>query len=125
MARYKPVALVPKADRRRFPRKAAEERSPGGLSLNLTHLEFEIQVSHEQIVFSCRIGCDGNITGISAGAEIVVIPPSVGVAQLEVHSGGKVVSRPSHNPLHILLSVENIVVDQVRIERILLGLLIP
>jgi hypothetical protein len=49
----------------------------------------------------------------------------VGVGQLKVHSGGKVICELSSDTVHILLSVENIVIDQVRIERILLDLLIP
>ena len=53
--------------------------------------------------------------------RLLVIPPAVGVGQLEVHSGRKVVCRLSRDPVHILLSVENIVIDQVRIERVLLG----
>src|SRR5215471_12997015 len=101
-----------------------EGRSPSGLSLP-NHLEIDVHLRHEQIVFLRWIGCDGNITGVSAGAEIVVIPPSVGVTQLEVHSGGKVVSQLSHDAVNILLGIENIVVDQVRIERELFGVLIP
>src|SRR5215472_1307387 len=101
-----------------------EGRSPSGLSLP-NHLEIDVHLRHEQIVFLRWIGCDGNITGISAGAEVVVIPPSVGIAQLQVHSGGEVVCQLNDNPVNILLRVENIIVDQVWIERELLCVLIP
>ena len=47
-----------------------------GLSLP-NHLEVDVQICEEQIEFGCWIGCD--ILSISAGAEVVVIPPAVGV----------------------------------------------
>src|SRR5215471_7982258 len=88
-------------------------------------LEREVQIRLEQIIFIRWIRCDRDSTEISTGAEIVVIPPTVGVGQSEIHSGGQIIRRLSHNPVHILLSIENIIVDQIRIERVLLGVLIP
>ena len=77
-------------------------------------------------LYSIRwIDCDGQTTYISAGAEIVIVPPTVAVVQGEVDSGSQVVCRCDTDAVHIQLGIEPIVIDQVRIERVLLGVLIP
>jgi len=70
-----------------------------------------------------RIDCDGEIA--AAGAEIVIVPPTVAVVQGEVDSGTQVVCRCDTDTVNIQLAIEPIIIDQVRIERELLGVLIP
>jgi hypothetical protein len=89
------------------------------------HLEIDVQICEEEIELIRWIDCDGQTTYISARAQIVVIPPPVAVSQFEVHSASQVICRLNGNPVHILLGIEKIVIDQVRIERELLDLLIP
>ena len=69
------------------------------------------------------IDCDGDIA--SASAEIVIVPPTVAVVQGEVDSGTQVVCRCDTDAVNIQLAIEPIIIDQVRIERELLGVLIP
>ena len=85
--------------------------------------ELHIQISGEEIVLIRRINCDGQIT--SAGAEIMVVPPTVSVVQGEVYSATQVVCRCDTDAVHIQLAIEPIVIDQVRIEGELLSMLIP
>src|SRR5207253_8915824 len=86
--------------------------------------ELDVQVSGEPIVLSGWIN-SGGLRCDSACAEIVIVPPTVGVSQRHVHSRGQVVCRSSGDAVHIQLRIENIIVDQVWIERELVGVLIP
>src|SRR5215467_3108317 len=86
--------------------------------------EFDVQVSGEPIVLSQWIN-SGGLRSDSARAEIVIVPPTVAVGQGEVDGTAKVVCGSSDDALHIQLGVENVIIDQVRIERELLGVLIP
>ena len=55
----------------------------------------------------------------------MVVPPTVAVVQGEVDSGTQVVCRCDTDAVNIQLAIEPIIIDQVRIERELLGVLIP
>ena len=97
---------------------------PTGFNLTIQNLMFKSAV--KTLVFTCWIGCDGQTTNISACAQIVVIPPSIGVVQGEVDSGSQVVCRrDTAMPCIFNWALNHIVIDQVRIERKLLGVLIP
>src|SRR5215813_13594858 len=67
----------------------------------------------------------GGCLSDSACAEIVIVPPTVAVGQGEVDSTAKVVCGSSDDAVHIQLGVEKVIIDQVRIERELVGVLIP
>src|SRR5215831_16244086 len=101
---------------------------PGRLSrrafVKPNHLEFDVQVSGEPIVLTRWIN-SGGLHRDSARAEIVIVPPTVGVGQPDVHRGAQIVCRLNCNAVKIQLTIENIIVDQVWIERELLGVLIP
>src|SRR5262249_16859575 len=86
--------------------------------------EFDVQVSGEPIELGQWIKSGGCLSD-SACAEIVIVPPTVAVGQGEVDSGRQVVCGSSGDAVHIQLAIENIIIDQVRIERELLGVLIP
>jgi hypothetical protein len=86
--------------------------------------EFDVQVSGEPIELSQWIKSGGCLSD-STRAEIAIVLPTVGVGQREVDSGRQVVCDPSGDAVHIQLAIENIIIDQVRIERELLGVLIP
>ena len=55
----------------------------------------------------------------------MIVPPTVAVVQGEVDSAAQVVCRCDTDAMHIQLAIEPIIIDQVRIERELLGVLIP
>ena len=119
------LTLLSSRQRLRCSKKPAGGRLSRRALVNLTLLEFEIQVGGEEIVFIRWIGRDGQTTYISASAEIVIVPPTVGVVQGEADSASQVVCRCDTDAVHIQLGIEPIIIDQVWIERELLGVLIP
>src|SRR5690242_11133522 len=85
-------------------------------------LEFDIQVGEEQLVLIERIDADGDRR--STSAEIVIVAPTIVIRQVHAHGVTQHVSRLSHNAFHVLPAVKNIVIDQIRVERVLLRKLI-
>src|SRR5262249_27267563 len=85
--------------------------------------ELHVKICNEPLISTDRI--DLNADRCSAGAERVIPPPAIIVAKTELHSIGQRVSRVSPDAMHIQMTVENVVIDQVRIERVLLRQLIP
>ena len=62
----------------------------------------------------------------SARAEIMINAPTMAVGQVEVDGVGQAcMPALDGDPVHIQLGVEKIIIDQVRIERELFGVLIP
>src|SRR4029077_7048218 len=86
--------------------------------LKFRSLESHVKICNEPLISTDRIDLDAD--RCSAGAERVIPPPAIIVAKTELHSVAQRVSRVSPDAMHIQMTVENVVIDQVRIERVLL-----
>ena len=101
--------------------EAASNRRDAVITL-LPLLEFETQIRLEYLILIERIDTD---VAISPGAECVVDLPGIGVGEVEDYGISQHVPGSHSHALQVQLAVEQVIINEVRIHRILVLVLPP
>jgi len=85
-------------------------------------LEFKVQVCLKYLILIDWIDTD---VADAPGTEVVVDPPGICVAQVEHYGISQHVPSSRNHALHVHPAIEEVRIDEVRIQRILVCVLLP